>query len=159
MTYRDPQYLFGKISTKLTYIISIQRTKRISNIGFHSSKWPHLHSAYLVIGWYSSLGPLQKFLVKSSILVFRFWLKTYFLSRKDNESCYKRSYYYSQVLSILFTPMSVKFIIKWVKVSWQLTYSFVHMKLLLGLLVKGNGKFSKWYEVKVPRVLDHYWDL
>ena len=48
LTYRDPQYLFGKIWISLKYIVSIQSTCRIFNIGFALSKGPHLHRVYLV---------------------------------------------------------------------------------------------------------------
>ena len=50
LTYRDPQYLFGKIWTSLTYIVSIKRTSRIFNIDYALSKWPHLHRAYVIRG-------------------------------------------------------------------------------------------------------------
>ena len=50
LTYRDPQYLFGKISTSLIYRVSIQRTSRISNTSYALSKWPHFHRAYVLGG-------------------------------------------------------------------------------------------------------------
>ena len=53
MTYRDPQCLFGKISTFLTKIISIQRIGRIFDVSFALLKWPHLHRAYLLGLWFS----------------------------------------------------------------------------------------------------------
>ena len=53
LTYRDPQCLFKKIWTSLTYIVSIQRTRRILIISYTLSKWPHLHRAYLLGVWHS----------------------------------------------------------------------------------------------------------
>jgi len=50
LTYRDPQYLFGKISTSLTNSSSIKRTKRIFNTSYAQSKWPHLHRVYVISG-------------------------------------------------------------------------------------------------------------
>ena len=50
MTYRDPQYLFGKISTSLTNTISIERTSRNFDTSYALSKWPHLHRAYVISG-------------------------------------------------------------------------------------------------------------
>ena len=50
LTYRDPQYLFGKISSSLTNPSSMKRTKRIFNTSFALSKWPHLHRAYVISG-------------------------------------------------------------------------------------------------------------
>ena len=52
LTYRDPQYLFGKISTSLTCIVSIQSSSRILNTGFAHSKWPHLQRAYVIGGYF-----------------------------------------------------------------------------------------------------------
>ena len=48
MTYRDPQYVFGKILTFLPNTISIQRTSRIFHTSYALSKWPHLHRAYII---------------------------------------------------------------------------------------------------------------
>ena len=50
MTYRDPQYLFGKISISLANTILIHRTSRIFDISYDLSKWPHLHKAYVING-------------------------------------------------------------------------------------------------------------
>ena len=47
MTHRDPQYLFGKISTSLIHRVSIQRTSRIFITSYALSKRPHLHRAYV----------------------------------------------------------------------------------------------------------------
>ena len=46
LTYRDSQYIYGNISTSLTYIFPIQRTIRIFDTGFALSKWPHLLRAW-----------------------------------------------------------------------------------------------------------------
>ena len=48
LTYRDLQYLFGKISNSLTNSISIKRTRRIFNTSYALSKWPHFNRAYVV---------------------------------------------------------------------------------------------------------------
>ena len=48
LTYRDPQYLFGKILTPLTNSSSIERIKGIFNASYALSKWPHLYRAYVV---------------------------------------------------------------------------------------------------------------
>ena len=50
LTYRDPQYLFGKILTSLTNPSSIKRTKWIFNTSYALSKRPHLHRAYVISG-------------------------------------------------------------------------------------------------------------
>ena len=69
LTYRDPQYLFGKISISLKYIVSIQKTSRIPNIFFALSKWPHLHRAYLVSGPYSFSVPVCILYPKPSVIL------------------------------------------------------------------------------------------
>ena len=49
LTYRDTQYLFGKILTSLNQI-SIEKTRRIFSTRHALSKWPHLHRAYVISG-------------------------------------------------------------------------------------------------------------
>ena len=58
MTYRDPQYLFEKFWTSLTNSSTIKRNKRILNISYDLSKWPHLHRAYVISGciWLAVFG-------------------------------------------------------------------------------------------------------
>ena len=58
LTYREPHYLFGKISTSLTNSVSIERKKRIFNTSFAPSKWPHLHRAYVIGGCISIWLPV-----------------------------------------------------------------------------------------------------
>ena len=48
MTYRNPWYLFGRISTSFTNIGSIKSTSRTFNTSYALSKWPHLHRAYII---------------------------------------------------------------------------------------------------------------
>ena len=50
LTYRGPQYLFGKISTSLINTISIERTTMIFNTNYALSKWLHLHRASVMSG-------------------------------------------------------------------------------------------------------------
>ena len=77
MTYKDQHYLFGNISTSLTYIFSNKRTSRIFSIGFAHSKWPHLQWAYLLGVWHSfSVTVLSCF----RYLSWQFWLNMRFSS-------------------------------------------------------------------------------
>ena len=69
LTYRDPQYLFGKISTSLTNSSSIRTTKRVFNVSYTLSKRPHLHRAYVISG-----------------CIF-FWLAVYEQQRMQSQRC------------------------------------------------------------------------
>ena len=88
MTYRDPQYLFGKISTSLTNSSSIKKTRRIFNTSYAQSKWPHLHRAYVIRSYiffwpavfhkHTRLQHMQKFYI--SII----FLSIYILSLEES---------------------------------------------------------------------------
>ena len=81
LTYRDPQYHFGKISTSLTNSSSIKRTKRILNTSYALSKWPHLHRAYVISGCiFFLLAVCKVWVKKSDTLSFR-TISMHFLTR------------------------------------------------------------------------------
>ena len=104
LTYRDPQHLFGKISTSLTNSISIKRTKRIFNTSYGQSNKPHLHRAYVIGGgiffWLAVKSPFPTTVVS--------WMCFHFLWMKRLSICCKAyiHYYLLRTLLSLFPERS-----------------------------------------------------